>query len=85
MLPTLDTFYWGMLNALNKHPDYLNLESDLFFTNSDPAQKITENFPMMYFANQYLGKTITTTPNVWVAMREYDPATNGFGFHQRYI
>ena len=81
MLPTDDTFYWGMLNALNKHPDYLNLESDLFFANKDPNQKITQNFPMMYFANQYLGKTIATTPDVWAAMREYDPATNESGYH----
>ena len=85
MLPTLDTFYWGMLNALNKHPDYLNLESDLFFANKDPNQKITENFPMLYFADQYLGKYITDTPNIWVAMREHDEATNGHGTFNRYI
>lgn len=85
MLRTMDDFYWGILNGLNKHPDYFNLESDLFFNNGDPNQKITENFPMMYFSNQYLGATINTTPNVWVAMREYDPATNGFGFHNNYV
>jgi hypothetical protein len=85
MLPSLDAFYWGVLNALNKHPDYLNLESDLFYLNGHPYEPKTENFPMMYFANQYLGKTMTTTPNAWIAMREYDPATNGFGFHNAYI
>ena len=86
MLPNLDTFYWGILNGLNKHPDYFNLESDLFFSdNKDPRQKITENFPMMYFADPYLGATINTTPNAWVAMREYDPATNGSGFHNNYF
>jgi len=83
MLPDLDQYYWGMMSALNKHPDYLNLESDLFFSDkyNPTTSKITENFPMMYFANEYLGKTLATTPNVWVAMREYDPATNGYGTH----
>ena len=85
MLPTLDTFYWGMFNALNKHPDYLNLESDLFFANGDPAQKITENTQMLYFASRYLGKYITDTPNIWVAMREHDEATNGHGTFNKFI
>ena len=33
----------------------------------------------------YLGKTSADTPNAWVAMREYDLATNSFGYHNAYV
>jgi hypothetical protein len=79
MLPTYDEFYWGMLGALNKHPDYLSLESDLFFTGGNVGNPINENLPVMRFANQYLGQTAATAPNAWVAMRDTSPATNNLG------
>jgi len=85
MLPDLDNFYWGILNALDKHPDFINLENDLFMNNGDPSQPRSENFDQMMFANRYLGKTITTTPSVWVALREYDESHTVFGCTNPFI
>lgn len=84
MLPTFDQFYWGMLGALNKHPDYLNLESDLFFT-GNVGNPIWQNLEVMRFANLYLGRTTATAPNAWVALRDTSPATNGHGCNRNYF
>jgi len=78
MLPDYQTFYWGVLSVLNKHADYFSLESDLLYS-GNPSNPVSENFDMIRFANDYLGKTAATAPNAWVALRETSPATNGFG------
>ena len=83
MLPTYDTFYWGVLSALNKHIDYLSLEADLLYTNH-PANPIAENLALLPFANQYLGKTAATAPSAWVALRETSVAHNGMGCNMSY-
>ena len=85
MLPTFDEFYWGMLGALNKHPDYLSLESDLFFSDQYAGNPILPNLDVMRFANLYLGKTAASAPNAWVALRETSPATNGHGCNRNYF
>lgn len=74
MLPDATSVYWGMLSALNKHVDVLNLNSDLLVRNGDKNQPATENFPIFRFANRFLGKTLANTPEVWVALREHDRA-----------
>jgi hypothetical protein len=70
--------YWGILSALDKHVDYLNLDYRLFI-NETTGLPISDNLNSFTFANRYLGKSITNTPSVWVALRdhrqpfEYDP------------
>ncbi len=85
MLPDSTQFYWGVLGALNKHADYLSLESDLFFSGGNPANPIAANLDVMRMANQYLGKTTATAPNAWVALRDSSPATNGHGCNRSYF
>ena len=61
--------YWAILNALDKHPTYLNIENTFWHDiNGNP---ISEHFPYFQFANRFLGRTITDTPSVWVALRDY--------------
>ncbi len=75
MLPTATHVYWAVLNALDKHADYINFEHDLW---QDPSvNPISENFPSFTFANQYLGRTISDTRSVWVALREHRQDTAG--------
>jgi len=53
---------WGIYNGLSKHPDYLIFEDKIV---TDPVR-----LPMLLFARDHLGVTITNTPSVWVALRE---------------
>ena len=89
-LPTATDVYWAMINALAKHSDYVNVgkcllnvcdQDEVVLT---PLQPRTENFPIFRFTNQYLGKTISSTPSVWVALREteltYCPDAGNFSF-----
>ena len=75
-LPTATDVYWGILNGLAKHADYLNLDKCLLNQCDENEQVIqpfaprTENFPVFRFANRYLGKTLQTTPSVWTVLRE---------------
>ncbi len=65
--------YWGMLNGLDKHPDYMRLTDDLFYEKDSQGNiigKKTENIEIFEWASKYLGVTITNTPSVWVAMRD---------------
>jgi len=66
-----DLFYWGVLNALDKHVDYVRLSSysDWYLgANDTPVTAFTN---IMLWAKPYLGATINTTPSVWVAMRDH--------------
>lgn len=73
MLCNTTQVYWGILNGLDKHPDYLRLSDDLFF-NFDSQGNVTgikeDNIKIFDWASKYLGVTITNTPSVWVAMRD---------------
>ena len=54
--------YWGFLNGLDKHPDYINVARDLITTTADPD--------FLRFVNRHLGVTLKNTPSVWIALRE---------------
>ena len=70
MLCDTSSVYWGMLSGLNKKVDFLRLNYDLFY---DPVthQDRTENLAIFDWTARYVGKTLTNTPSVWVAMREH--------------
>ncbi len=53
---------WGIYNGLDKHADYMVLASDI---TTDPARR-----SILDFANAHLGRTLDSTPSVWVALRE---------------
>lgn len=53
---------WGLYSALDKHVDFLMLDTGLV-TSSDRQD-------LLKFTNKYLGRTVQNTPSVWVALRE---------------
>jgi len=69
--------YWSILNGLDKHPQYLRLNIDLF---AEPGENgygelplgpdKTMNIDIFQWARHYLAATIDNTPSVWVAMRD---------------
>lgn len=65
MLSDLPNLLWGVLNALDKHADYLVANLALV---EEPSR-----WPYLEFANRYLGRTPSDTPSVWVALREPRP------------
>jgi hypothetical protein len=54
--------YWALLNALDKHADFVMVQRD--------AITRTELIPVFDFANRFLGAGLQTTPAIWVALRE---------------
>ena len=69
-LPTPTDFYWGMLNALDKHADYLRLRRQ--FLRYDPNGPDRPEFlDIMRWTQPYIGARITNAPSVWVALREH--------------
>ena len=56
--------YWGLLNALDKHPAYFIAKYDLL-TGATPFEA-----QLWHYANRYLGRTLEDTPSVWTVMRE---------------
>jgi len=74
-METSTDVYWGILNGLSKHADYMNFGKCLFNLCAnkeviEPFIPRIDNFPIMRFANKYLGRTIHDTPSVWIALRE---------------
>ncbi|MGQ9585540.1 MAG: DNRLRE domain-containing protein, partial [Anaerolineae bacterium] len=65
MLPGRYGRLWGILNALDKHSDYIVADN---YITQEPA-----GYPYLEFANRYLGRTLEDTPSVWVALRETLP------------
>jgi hypothetical protein len=65
MLSDLPNLLWGVLNALDKHADYIVANRGLV----EPPSR----WPYLEFANRYLGRTPADTPSVWVALREARP------------
>lgn len=77
-----DRFYWGVLNALDKHSSYIRLSSYTFgsytwyidISNDRPVAEFAE---IMRWAAPYFGAQIEDpdapryTPSVWVALREH--------------
>ncbi len=54
--------YWQILNALDKHSDYILYNRWL--------AQLPQNRYLFRWANQYLGRTIFDTPSVWVVLRD---------------
>ena len=71
--------YWAVLNALDKHADYLVMDQDTF-TDGNPIRQES-----LRFAMRYLGKNVNNTPEVWVALREtgytYYPQYGNYSFY----
>ena len=57
---------WGLYNALDKHVDILNLDT--------PLVQASDRQDLLRFTANYIGRTATNTPSVWVAMRETEGA-----------
>jgi hypothetical protein len=71
-----DNFYWGILNALDKHVDYIRM-SDYngwyMAPNGSPVPAFTN---LMLWARPYIGAKLDPnspfyTPSIWVAMRDH--------------
>lgn len=66
-----DAFYWSVLNALDKHVDYVRLSGYAGWylgPNDTPVRDYTD---IMLWAKPYFGKSAANTPSAWVAMREH--------------
>jgi hypothetical protein len=75
-----DLVYWAILNALDSGATYLS------FYPEDVAD--SRNQDSFQFAHKYLGKTITSTPGLWVALRDetptlWQPKTDNYGLGLR--
>ncbi|MER2599356.1 MAG: SdrD B-like domain-containing protein [Caldilineales bacterium] len=71
MLPSPTIFSWGVLNALDKKTDYLRLSGyDGWYIGSGDTP-VTAYTDFMAWASQWIGKNLTNTPSIWVAMREH--------------
>ncbi len=71
--------YWQLLNALDKHTDYILYNEDL----AQDARLAS----LFRWGNRYLGRTVYDAPSVWVALREtalsraYKPQYGNFSFY----
>jgi hypothetical protein len=71
-----DAFYWAVLNALDKHVDYVRMSGYAGWylgPNDTPVRDYTD---IMLWAKPYFGANLDRssprfTPSVWVAMREH--------------
>jgi hypothetical protein len=71
MLPTVSEFFWGLMNGLDKKMDYMRLSGYggwYLGPNDQPVPAYTD---LMARTSQWIGKDLTTTPSIWVAMREH--------------
>ncbi len=78
-------FYWGMINGISKHIDFLRPKWDLVLKPQYgydypcpwgfcqyPPERIQQDFvPIFKWMEKYLGVTTDTTPDVWVALKEH--------------
>jgi hypothetical protein len=73
--------YWGILNGLDKHAHYFNLDKNLM----KDLGGGTTNWPTLRFAARYLGQDVYSTPEIWVALREsgmtFFPQNGNYGFY----
>lgn len=66
-----DAFYWGILNALDKHVDYIRLSNYSGWYLGSNDTPVTAFTNIMLWAKPYIGATVNNTPSVWVAMRDH--------------
>lgn len=77
MTPTETETYWAVLGAIARHNTYLSIDyaaNDVghdgwLLAHYDGTPRY-ENFPIVEFANRYMGRTPQNAPSVWVALRE---------------
>lgn len=67
-LTDMTTLYWGVLCALDKHPDVLEPTRDLMVDGSYNPKP--DYVAIWRWAEPYLGVTPSTTPGIWCALRE---------------
>lgn len=60
--------YWTWLATLHYHPDAIDVHAD-WLTNTAPS--------MLQWSAEHLGVTITDTPSIWVALRDYECTKQG--------
>lgn len=74
---TSERFYWGILNALDKHVSYIRLSGYNGWYLGPGDSPVTAFTDIMAWAEPYFGATIEDpnapnyTPSVWVALREH--------------
>lgn len=71
-----DAFYWAVLNALDKHVDYVRLSSYSGWYLGNNNTPVTDYTNIMLWAKPYFGANLDAgssryTPSVWTAMREH--------------
>ncbi len=64
----LENLYWGMLAALDKHPDVI--EPTRWLLVDGGYNPIPEYLDVWNWLDPYLGVTPSTTPGIWCALRE---------------
>lgn len=79
-------FYWGMLCALDKHPDVMLPERWLLVDHNN--QKRTNYIAIWNWLEPYLGVSPSNTPSVWCALRDTEfgngePGNFEFFLYQR--
>ena len=60
--------YWAWLNMLIAHPDLVDIQPQLIQAAARLEQET--GFPFMHWGLQHIGKSVETTPDVWIAFRE---------------
>ena len=71
-----DAFYWSVLNALDKHVDYVRMSGYAGWYLGPNDQPVRDYTDIMLWAKPYFGATLDRastryTPSVWVAMRDH--------------
>jgi hypothetical protein len=67
--------YWGLLCALDKHPDVLEPDRWLMV---DHSYQTRANYVAIWnWIEPYVGVTVDSTPGVWCALRETEYPSNG--------
>ena len=62
-LGNAETRYWAFIAGLHYHPDAIDVHAE-FLTQSQPG--------WLAFVHDHLGRTIETTPDVWVVLRDFE-------------
>lgn len=71
MLPSVTEFFWGILSGMDKKVDYLRLSGYDGWYLGGGDTPVTAYTSLMGWASQWIGKDLTDTPSIWVAMREH--------------
>lgn len=82
MLCDEQAVYWGILNGLDKHVDFLRVDYTLLFQ-TDPNYNWlydkVENIALFNRFKPYIGATRQNAPSAWVALREHRVPLNYCG------